>query len=645
VIRDCDFIEVIDPAPSSLALEPLASLQSTYLELKEGRPHWSIWQEILIAEILVRFWLTKDWDKSNQEFEGDSCASEFVDELRQYKETRDNFRLPVNPCSPSEFDSKARRHLVDRINSYHACDGVVLTVVSGEDSALLLPFDLIQENRDDYPLAVGQDSKEIPNCSWSEDLEPIRKLLAGRVVRFRCTFELINRRNQKIGGESLLLPVALAARGNIFKRNTQSILHPLDAMATGGVDKSNEITRVDDVVKKVACAKSAKAKVLLTPETIDDDIPQIPCLGKKLAEVEEELLAEIQKQAMAETTNIEIGVVPQGNWPKSGHYLKLVYEIETIPDMESSEEAVYLKKFKSSSETNHFHEIEMIGLSKLFMKDFLFEETEKSGARIPYVRKIDLSFLKPTRSHYVYLEITNKSLDQDQKNLLQLFEIDLIPLPSEGKTRLGLGFRSIDDSPIRFEDYHAFITQRRFGKISIVDQNGKKHPKDLTISKLSLGIEQYLKNSAMPSLNEMSDFDNKSLSKPMIFQYILTQDWAKLAGRDHFNHGLDVLSTQHTQIESRPKSDPVKWTCKEAEDTWHALYETGLTVWANGDNQFNCDRKPWIVMRAYYFLWVMSIAGRNKKSQEVLEILSHGCRAPRREVLRHAHRFFASRVS
>ena len=626
MLKHSDFLEVIVPTPSSLACISFEVLQDQYKQLKAGQKTWRDWQELLIAEILVRFWLSKKWDEAQDLFRGNKLAEILLNkflELSECREKRGTANLKNN-------HSQSLKHLEERVRSYLECDGNIITII-GEKNVVILPFKL-QEKKDitSNILAVDSNLEPIPNCNWGEELEAIRTLLKNKFVRFLCSFNLITRNNEEIGGNSLLLPIALAANKEKFSGNDQT-WKPLEIIATGGMNKLLEITPVSGLDHKAKFAQTINAKLFVSPQKTDNAINQISCDGKSIITVQDQIKNEFERYSREKTKFIEINVI-----------FKLVYDLGDTPTVESLVKNRQLNKFDIASETNYLYRLVSKEIYKNFDDSFLFEESPEFDEKIPCVRKVDLSFLKPHRKKYVYIGSDKKPLG---KTLFELFEIDFVPCPKNGKTYVGLSFRPSEDRNHKFEEYHRFIKQRRFGKLFLTDQNGKKHPGELTISKLLKGIKTGLKNSNIPSLNEIIKFQNESLPPPTVFQYILSKNWNELHCEKHFDHGLSVLTSLHRNIKTEPKVSPMQWKHPAAIDTCDALHNEGFLVWANGNEQFNYDRKPEIFMKSYYFLWLMSIVGREKKLKDLLSILPHKYSGARREVLRKCHAFFHTKIS
>ena len=637
MLNHTDFFEVIVPDPSSLACIPDEDLKAQYKREKARQKAWDDWQQLLIAEILVRQWLRHDPKGTDNLFKDDQLAEPLLHEFAKLIEWREKQKIP----DLTRSDSPAISHMENRIRSYFECDGTVIITVGQIKSALLLPFRLLDKKSSGFvPAIVDSNHCAIPNCEWARHLENIKEILDGRIVVMSCSFDLMRKTEDKIGGDSLLLPIALAASRETTAKNKETS-RPLEIIATGGISPSHEVTDVGDLKIKARFAESLKASLFVTPQKTTSPVNQLACLGMGIEEVNNQIKRESERLAKEKTPRITFGPNPHKDWPKSNFYFKLVFETEGFPSVESVLQNRQLNKFKQRSESNHLHKLLFNEVSKQYEGLFLFEKSASGDEKIPLVRKINLSFLKPDRTRYMHL-IMNR--DSPKDSLVELLEIDLIPLPNHGKTKIGLCFKPARLNTLRFEDYHKFITQRRFGKNSLLDQNGNGHPENLTVSKLLHGIGVGLKNGKIPSLEELISCKNESLEKPSVFHYILTQEWDELQNEEHFEHGLNVLASLNNNIRQELKTLPLQWHNKDAVDTCHAIHNAGLAVWANGADQFNCDRKPWIVMRSYYFLWLMSILGRDKELQEVLSTLPHDYPEPRREIMRKCHSFFRSQL-
>ena len=626
MLKHSDFLEVIVPNPSSLACISFEDLQDQYEHLKTGQKTWEDWQELLIAEILVRFWLSKKWEEAEDFFKDNKLAGNLLNkflELSKYREKRGTVNLKNN-------HSQSLKQLEERVRSYLECDGNIITIIV-EENVVILPFKL-QEKKDitSKILAVDSNMDPIPNCNWAEELEVIRTLLKNKFVRFLCSFNLITKNKEEIGGNSLLLPIALAANKEEFSGNDQT-WKPLEIIATGGMNKLLEITPVSGLDHKAKFAQTINAKLFVSPQKTDNAINQISCDGKSINTVQDQIKNEFERYSREKAKSIDINVI-----------FKLVYDLGDTPTVESLVKNRQLNKFGIASETNYLHRLVSKEIYNKFEDSFLFEESSEFDEKIACVRKVDLSFLKPHRKKYVYISLDKKALG---KTLFELFEIDFIPCPKNGRTYIGLSFRPSEDKNHKLEEYHRFIKQRRFGKLCLTDQNGNKHSGELTISKLLKAIQAGLKHSNILSLNEIIKFQNESLPPPTVFQYILSKKWNELHCEKHFDHGLSILTSLHRNINTEPKVSPMQWKHPAAIDTCHALHNEGFLVWANGNEQFNYDRKPEIFMKSYYFLWLMSIVGREKKLKDLLSILPHKYSGARREVLRKCHAFFRTQVS
>ena len=635
MLKHSDFLEVIVPNPSSLACISFEDLQEDYEQLKDGQKTWKDWEQLLIAEILVRLWLSKKWEEAEDFFKDNKLAENLLIEFSKTKPCREQNEIPK--CTLTHCP--ATSHLMGRIQSYLRCDGTIIITVGRQKRPLLIPFKLEETRNLESDVVIVDSSRQlIRNCSWNRNLKVIKQILVDRIVMLDCSFELISRSDEKIGGNSLLLPIAISAFLN--DTSNQHII-PLEMIATGGVNESLQVMDVGNLDTKAEFAQSISSKLFVTPKKTRYLIDQIECEGMHIEEVYTQIKEKFKRLSIQKTPSILIPSNTQNDWPKSNFYFKLIYDIDVIPTIESVQKNSLLNTFKRKSESSHFHKFSSNDFYKRFKDAFLFEDSNKTKERIPLVRKINLSLLKQERIKHTHIDISN---DSRRKNLVELFEIDVIPLENIGKTKIGLCFKPLEASTIEYKEYHKFITQRRFGSISLLDQKGNKHPGDLTISKLLKGIGSGLNNGKFPSFSEIISSKKESLDKPNIFHYILTQEWNQLQSQDYFKHGLDVLASLNKEIKEQIKTPPTQWQTSDAIDTFHSLHNAGLAVWANGANQFNCDRKPWIVMRSYYFLWLTSIVGRDKELKEVLSTLPHDYPEPRREVMRKCHSFFSAQV-